>query len=183
MIVLASASPRRKELLRLLVPEFVVDVPDVDETRLPGEPVEELAERLARLKARTVAERRPADVVVAADTVVHLDGEELGKPRDPEEHRQFLRRLSGRSHTVSTGVAIAGRDGLRSFVDRTIVDFRPLDEDEIARYVAEGDGGDKAGGYAIQGGAIGFARNLHGSLATVVGFPVHLLGCLRAESQ
>lgn len=183
MIVLASASPRRRELLSLLVREFAIDVPDVDESRLPGERVEDLPERLALLKARTVAARRPDDLVIAADTVVHLDGDELGKPRDAEEHGAFLRRLSGRSHTVSTGVAIVERGREHSFTDRTEVDFRPLDEDEIVRYVTQGDGRDKAGGYAIQGGAIGFARNLHGSLATVVGFPVHLLGILRENSQ
>lgn len=168
-LVLASASPRRSELLRSLGLAFETLPADVDEAPRPGEAPYELAGRLARAKASAVAEQRPDAFVVAADTVVTLDGLTLNKPEDDAENRRFLQLLQGRQHEVFTGHAFAYRGQLEAAVVRTAVTFRPLDAMEIERYVATGEGRDKAGGYAVQGRGAALVSRIEGCYSNVVG--------------
>lgn len=172
-ILLASASPRRLDLLRALGLTPEVRPADVDETLLPGEDPHEAAERLARAKAAKVAGGAPAGaVVLAADTIVVLDGEALGKPRDAEDARRMLRALRGRSHDVVTGVALA-RDGrLVSGRETTEVVFAPMTDEEVDAYVASGEPADKAGAYGIQGKAAAFIERIEGSYSGVMGLPL-----------
>ena len=174
-VVLASGSPRRRELLARLVPEFEVVVADVDEEALTVADPFETAERLAEAKARAVALLRPGCLVVGGDTVVAVDGEQLAKPRDPEDARRMLRALAGRRHVVATGVSLVSPQGVQTFHERTWVTFRPLTEGEIEAYVATGEPMDKAGAYAIQGGAAGFVAQREGSESNVVGLPLERL--------
>jgi septum formation protein len=179
-ILLASSSPRRRQLLASLGLDFEVRDADVDETLAPGEDPFAAAERLARAKAAAVGENGDA-LVIAADTLVVLEGEALGKPRDREDARRMLRRLSGRRHEVVTGVALA-RDG-RTVSGRELseVDFAPMSEDEIARYVTTGEADDKAGAYALQGLGGLFVASVEGSPSNVVGLPLRLLARLAKE--
>ena len=152
-IVLASGSPRRKALLRTLGLDFDILPVDIDETPAEGEPARPLVERLSRIKARAAADRL-GDVealILAADTVVVVDGEVLNKPADAEENRAFLERLQGRTHHVTTGHGLLLGERYEAVVVDTEVTMRALDAVAIARYVASGEGLDKAGGYAIQG--------------------------------
>lgn len=172
-LVLASSSPRRRELLQSLHLDFEVRSPHVDETRFPDEPPALYVERVARSKALAVA---AADVVViAADTAVVHDGRVLGKPGHPEEARAMLRRLQGASHEVLTGVAVALGDTVHSMVDSTEVEMETMTDDEIAAYVSGGEPMDKAGGYALQGEGGVFVKKVVGSPSNVVGLPVHLI--------
>jgi len=175
MIVLASSSPRRQNLLRRLGVEFEVDPSDVEETIPDGASPQEAAEELARQKAEVVAGRHPDQVVLAADTIVVLDGAVLGKPGSPEDAARMLRSLSGRTHAVYTGVALIHRASARVVVDheRTLVTFSPLSDDEIEEYVASGSPLDKAGAYGIQDdrGALLVCR-LDGDYYNVMGLPV-----------
>lgn len=184
-LVLASASPRRVELLgRLLgANHFEILPADVDESPLEGEPPTELVARLAAAKAEAVAVARPDSIVVGADTVVDLDGEVLGKPRDANHASQILGRLSGSSHLVHTGVAVYApdRDGsvghhFRVWVEEAEVTFGALSTAEIEAYVTTGEPLDKAGAYAIQGGAAAFVTALVGDADTVIGLPLGKLG-------
>lgn len=176
-LVLASASPRRRELLSGLGLSFEIDVPDVDETPVAGEAPDAMVLRLARSKARAVAARRhPASagafawpLVIAADTTVVLDGESLGKPRDVEEAAAFVARLSGRDHWVHTGHALRLGEREATVLRSTRVRFRPLDAAEIADYAATGEGLDKAGGYAIQGLGATLIDAIDGCYGAVVG--------------
>ena len=168
-ILLASASPRRRELLALLGVRFDVVVPDVDETPLPDEPPRAFAERMARDKAAAVAS---SGVVVAADTVVVLGGRILGKPADAADARAMLAALSGRTHRVLTGVCVRRNERAHVFSVATEVEFRPLCEEEISAYVDSGEPMDKAGAYAVQGGASSMVRALRGSYSNVVGLPL-----------
>ncbi len=183
-LVLASASPRRRELLSRLGLPFVVRPADADETPLPGESPRALVIRLALVKARQVA--RPGEVALGADTVVALAGRVLGKPADDAEATAMLRRLSGREHEVWTGVALVapGGDGEppreRAAACLTKVAFRALSAAEIAAYVASGEPRDKAGAYGIQGGAAAFVSGLDGEHSNVVGLPLPLVGELLA---
>lgn len=174
MIVLASASPRRREILATLGIPFRVELADIDESTVPGEPADRYVVRLAREKALAVAERvAPGPCVLAADTSVVVDGAILGKPHDDDDARRMLRALSGRPHEVLTGVAVLATAD-RSWTHRCVateVFFRALDEGEIDRYVASGEGRDKAGGYAIQGLGMGLVREIRGSYTNVVGLP------------
>jgi septum formation protein len=174
VIVLASASPRRAELLASAGLSFMVVPSRVVEERLPGEAPEEFVRRLAAAKAREVAGTRRDGVVLGADTEVVLDGEVLGKPRDDEDARSMLARLSGRAHDVVTGYEIydvaAGRG--EGGVVRTRVEFAPLSRGEIDAYVASGEPRGKAGAYAIQGRAAGMIRRIEGSYTNVVGLPL-----------
>ena len=175
-LVLASASPRRAELLRAAGIPFEVVAADVDERQHGGEAPDAYVERLAIAKATTVAAARPGRVVLGADTTVVLDDEVLGKPRDAAEAAAMLRRLSGRSHRVLTGVCLIGPDAHpESGVAATTVEFRPLTGREIEQYVATGEPMDKAGAYAIQGGAGAFVTRIHGDYDNVVGLPVALI--------
>lgn len=172
-VVLASGSPRRRDLLAGLVAAFVVDVPDVDETPREGEAPDAMVLRLARAKAEAVARRRAggdaAPLVIAADTTVVLDGHILGKPADRAETAAFARRLAGRAHVVHTGHAL--RRGPREIAEvrTTRVWFRALGDDEIEAYAATGEGLDKAGGYAIQGRGAALVERIDGCYGAVVG--------------
>jgi len=171
-LVLASASPRRADLLRAAGFAFVVRPASIDESATPHESAAALVQRLAAAKAAAVAIADPLDVVIGADTVVVLDGRILGKPRDDGDATAMLERLSGRGHEVLTGVAV--RQGGRAIVsvEETRVYFAPLRADEIAWYVASGEPRDKAGAYGIQGLASRFVERIEGSHANVVGLPV-----------
>lgn len=180
-IVLASRSPRRRELLARLGVVAEIVPADVDESEQAGEGAVSHAERLALEKARVVGARRPDRLVVAADTVVTLDDRLLGKPRDREHAREMLRMLSGRSHAVVTGVAVM-RDGARSVgSERTTVTFRPLNEREIDAYVASGEPDDKAGAYGAQALGAAFISRLEGCYYNVVGLPIVRLLALARE--
>ena len=173
-IVLASASPRRRELLAMLGIPFRVAVPDVDETPRASELPEAYVTRLAREKARAVAAREPRAVVLAADTTVVLRGRMFGKPATPEEAAAMLRRLQGRRHQVLTAVAVA-RDGrVEHALDATDVTFRRASDEEIASYVATGEPLDKAGGYAIQGKGAALVEGIRGDFFGVMGLPLRL---------
>ena len=170
-LVLASASPRRQQLLAQLGLQFEVAPADLDETVLPGELPRSYVERLARAKAAATAMTHPGAVCLAADTSVVVDAEILGKPADEEEGRSMLRRLSGRTHVVMTGVAVAGPHQA-SVVVETKVRFRALTEAEVAWYAATGEGRDKAGGYASQARAGAFIEAMEGSPTSVIGLPL-----------
>ena len=174
-LILASASPRRSELLRAA--GFVFDVlsADVDEQPLAGEAPDPYVRRVALDKARAVAACVPDATVVAADTCVVVDGLILGKPADAQDAARMLRLLSGRAHEVLTGVAVIGPAGVCVESSSSHVVFAPLSEGEIAWYVASGEPRDKAGAYAIQGLASRFVEEVDGSYSNVVGLPVALV--------
>ena len=172
-LILASASPRRKELLGLFRIPFEIRVADIDET-MDGTPYDEVA-RVSRLKALAVP-RAEDDTVIAADTIVVCCGKILGKPHSEEEARQMLRLLSGRDHQVMTGVTVLRADRIETFTEVTDIHFRPLTEREIEEYVATGEPMDKAGSYGIQGGAALFCQRLVGDYYNVMGLPVCRLG-------
>ena len=171
-LVLASGSPRRREILAGLGYEFAVRPTDIDETRLAGQDALAYVRRLAVEKAQ--AEISPGELILAADTIVVLDGELLGKPLDPADARAMLLRLSGRRHTVATGVAVfdVDADALEVVVATTLVTFARLEPAEISWYVAGGEPMDKAGAYAIQGHASLFVEAIEGDYSNVVGLPV-----------
>lgn len=171
-LILASGSPRRRELLAAAGFDFDVEIAGVDETRYPGEPPAAYVERVARSKAEAVGTRRHDWPVVGADTGVVVGDDVLGKPADPASAGEMLRKLSGRSHDVLTGLAVAWRGSIHSEVDRTTVWMSPLTEQEIGRYVATGEPMDKAGAYAIQGLASRFVPRIEGSYSNVVGLPI-----------
>lgn len=180
-IVLASSSPRRREILSALGLTFETRPGDVDETLRDGEPAFDAAERLAREKAAAVAQEARDALVVAADTLVVLDGEALGKPKDRADARRTLTRLAGRTHEVVTAVALA-RDGrLVSGREITRVHFAPMTPAEVEAYVASGEPDDRAGSYAIQGIGGLFVDRVEGSPSNVVGLPVRLLYTLASE--
>jgi len=184
-VVLASASPRRLDLLRQIGIEPFVEPADVDETLDDGVDVAAAVAGLAAAKARAVAARHQGEpvLVLGADTLVVLDGQPLGKPSDEPEARDMLRRLSGREHQVMTGVAIidAATGNDVGGVETTIVRFRDLESDEIDAYVATGEPLDKAGAYGIQGGAAAFVAGLTGDHSNVVGLPLPLVERLLGE--
>ena len=179
-LILASASPRRAELLAAAGFEFDVDPVDVDERRLAGEEPRRYVERVARLKAEAGAARHPDRVVVGADTAVVVGDVILGKPASEADARDMLERLSGREHDVLTGIAVTRRDQASSHVERTRVWFRELTPAEISWYAASGEPMDKAGAYAIQGLAARFIPRIEGSYSNVVGLPVAALADLLA---
>ena len=170
-LILASASPRRKELLGLFRIPFVIRVADIDETMDPEKtPFDEVG-RVSRAKAQAV-QRQAGDVVIAADTIVVCEGKVLGKPRDTAEAKAMLRLLSGRDHQVMTGCTILSGDRAETFTEVTDLHFRALSDREIARYVASGEPMDKAGAYGIQGGAALFCQRMVGDYYNVMGLPV-----------
>ena len=174
-VILASQSPRRRELLGLTGLDFTVRVADIDETMDPGKaPFDEVA-RVSRLKALAV-QREPEDVVIAADTIVVCQGRVLGKPRDEADAKSMLRLLSGRDHQVMTGCTVLCGERCESFTEVTDLHFRELDHREIERYVASGEPMDKAGSYGIQGGAALFCTHMVGDYYNVMGLPVCALG-------
>lgn len=171
-LVLASASPRRRELLAQAGVRHVVRVAGVDESVLPGETPETYVERLARAKAQAVLPQAGALPVLGADTTVVLDGDILGKPADAGEALAMLRRLSGREHRVLTAVAVCRGARLLSRLSVTRVWFRALDEAHLRRYVATGEPLDKAGAYGIQGFGAALVTRIDGSYTGVVGLPL-----------
>ena len=175
-VLLASASPRRRELLGLVFPQFEVLAADADETPTETEPCR-LVEQLALRKARAVAKMPEAadSLVIGADTLVFAHGAVLGKPKDEQDALAMLRSLSGTTHQVITGVALTLHGAERVFSEVTEVEFAPMTEEEMQAYVASGDPMDKAGAYGIQGGASRFIRGIRGCYFNVVGLPVHRL--------
>jgi len=171
-IILASSSPRRKELMRRLGIEFEV-IPSRVKEILEGEEWGETVERLALQKAREVFERTFEErVVIGADTIVVVNGRVLGKPRDFQQAKEFLKMLSGREHTVYTGVAFVWNEGEHSFHEKTIVKFRDLPDDLIEKYVESGSPMDKAGAYGIQDLGAVFVERVEGDFYTVMGLPI-----------
>lgn len=171
-LILASASPRRAELLAGAGIEFDRCPPGIDEAALPGESPDEYVRRLAETKAR--AAWRPGTRSLGADTVVVLRGEVLGKPRDKRDAQRMLQSLSGQSHSVLTGVAVFDGEAVECACAKTRVWFRTLSEREINEYVASDEPFDKAGAYGIQGEAGRFVERIDGSYANVVGLPVEI---------
>lgn len=179
-IILASQSPRRRELMEKLNIPFTVRVADIDETPDPGLTVREDLARLSRRKAEAVP-RQPEDIVIAADTMVVLDGQELGKPKDRAEAEKMLTRLSGKTHQVMTGLTVLRGSKQVTHVEVTEVTFRPLSPAEIRAYVDSGDCDDKAGAYGIQSGGALFVEKICGDYYNVVGLPVCRLACILKE--
>lgn len=180
MLILASQSPRRKELLGQLHLPFTVRVADIDEAMDKAKaPADEVA-RVSRLKAQAVP-REEDDVVIAADTIVVVDAQVLGKPRDEEDAARMLRALSGRKHQVMTGVTVLRGQQLLTHTEVTDIVFRPLSETDIRRYIQSGEPMDKAGAYGIQGKAGIFVSRIDGDYFNIVGLPVCLVGRILAK--
>lgn len=177
MLILASASPRRRELMEKLHIPFQVVVSDAEEERPEGIRPEEVPVYLASQKAEAVAARlagtrSQSDVIIGSDTIVLLEGRILGKPHSREEAFDMLKSLSGRMHSVLTGVCLLSGDRRESFTSRTEVRFYPLSDEEIHAYIASGEPMDKAGAYGIQGDGALFVKEIRGDYYTVVGLPV-----------
>ena len=176
-LILASQSPRRRELMELFRVPFTVRVADIDETMDPTKtPYDEVA-RVSRAKSMAVS-RQPGDVVIAADTIVVVENEVLGKPKDQEDAFRMLRLLSGREHQVMTGLTVLRHHKAISCTEVTTIHFRPLSDAEIRSYIRTGEPMDKAGSYGIQGGAALFAQGIQGDYFNVVGLPVCRLGLI-----
>lgn len=179
-VVLASASPRRRELLNLIGIPHDVRPANVDETMRPREAPRRHAERLAREKASAIAVRDPDLITIGADTVVVINRKVLGKPADAADAARMLGMLSGREHTVITAVAVARGKKLRSAIEEVCVKFRPLRDDEIEAYIATGEPMDKAGAYGIQGFGATIVEGIEGDYFSVMGLPlVRLVGLMR----
>lgn len=174
-VILASASPRRRDLLDLIGIAHEVRPADIDESALPAEAPIPHAERLARAKAHALAELNPLAVVIAADTIVVVDGDILGKPRDVAHAAEMLRRLAGREHTVFTAVAVARDRRTESAVEAVQVTFRTLTDEEIAAYIATGEPMDKAGAYGIQGYGATIVARVDGDYFSVMGLGLRRL--------
>jgi len=175
MLILASSSPRRRELLTQAGIAFTVQPADIDESHRPGESPIAFTQRLAREKAEAVFAHHPQATVLGADTIVVCDAEILGKPADAADAARMLRLLSDREHQVITGVAIITPQGTRTQADITTVTMRKISEEEIQNYIATGEPMDKAGAYAIQGGAAPFVTSIEGDYTNVVGLPIKLV--------
>lgn len=174
-LILASASPRRQELLRIFGCPFTVRAADIDETMDPDKaPFDEVA-RVSRQKAQAIAAGQD-DVIIAADTIVVCCGKVLGKPRDAEDARRMLSLLSGRDHQVMTGCTVIRGSRAVTFTEVTDLHFRPLLPQEIRRYILTGEPMDKAGAYGIQGGAALFCQRMEGDYYNVMGLPLCRLG-------
>lgn len=171
-VILASASPRRRELLTLAGVDFTVKTADVEEKTVPGLTPEDTVKQLAEIKATAVAEKNPSCTVIGADTVVASDGKILGKPKTCEEAYEMLKSLSGKTHHVYTGVCIVKNKEKAVFAEETAVTFYELSDDEIYSYVDTGDCYDKAGAYGIQSGGCTLVKKIDGDYFNVVGLPV-----------
>lgn len=172
MLILASQSPRRRELLSLITRDFIISPSDAPEMPFSGGRVDDYVKTLARDKARFIAEKNPHDIVLGADTVVALSGSVLGKPCDKNEAVEMLTSLSGNTHSVFTGVCVIGKGRESLSAVETKVKFRKLTPAEISEYVEGGEPLDKAGAYGIQGGARGFVEEISGDYFNVVGLPM-----------
>ena len=180
-LVLASGSPRRRELMTDMGLTFTVRTADVDEALPSGIAPRDAVLMLSDRKCRAVLPSAAGCAVIAADTVVALDGEILGKPKDAADAHRMLAALSGRTHEVFTGVAVGYGDTITARAARTAVTFRPLTEDEILAYIATGEPMDKAGAYGIQGGAGRFVAATDGDIDNVIGLPTRLLAEMLGE--
>ena len=180
--ILASASPRRREILSLAGYTFEVVTSDADESFPEGTPPERAVIELAQRKAEAVAVLRPSDTIVSADTVVYCDGRILGKPADAQDAFEMLSLLSGREHSVFTGVTLLTPDREVTFSVETRVKFRELCEEEIRGYIATGEPLDKAGAYGIQGRGALLAERIDGDFFNVVGLPVSRLNTVLREN-
>jgi septum formation protein len=182
MLILASASPRRRELLTQANISFIAQPADIDETHRAGESPEAFTQRLAREKAEAVFAKDRSATVLGADTVVVCDAEILGKPADEADAARMLKKLSGRDHRVITGIALVSPSGTQTHAETTTVSMREISEEEISSYIATGEPMDKAGAYAIQGIAAKFITQIDGDYNNVVGLPVkrvqQMLSCL-----
>jgi len=168
-VILASGSPRRHDLLRLIGVDHEVIPANADESHTPGEKPDDHAERLARAKAEAVGADNAQCLVIGADTIVVVDNHVLGKPRDVTDAARMLRMLSDRTHVVMTAVAVSLEGRTLSVVEKVTVTFRDLSEDEIARYIATGEPMDKAGAYGIQGYGATIVRRIEGDYFAVMG--------------
>lgn len=182
MIILASASPRRKELLEQIGCCFRIETADTEEASGEGMTPSELVMKNAHLKAAAVAALHPDIPVLGADTVVSLDGNIYGKPRDREHAIEMLTSFSGRAHQVMTGIALAWKGCIWQAYETTEVVFAPLSAASITRYVDTGEPADKAGAYGIQGRAAVFVEQIRGSYSNVVGLPLHCLDGLARKA-
>jgi septum formation protein len=171
-LILASQSPRRALLLEMLGLRFDTMPADIDETWLPSEEPMAHAERLAREKTEVIARREPHAAIIGSDTVVIVDGDLLGKPRDDDDAVAMLMRLQGREHIVATGIAVYYEGQLRSGVERVGVRFRPFDAETARAYVATREPIDKAGAYGIQGYGATLVEAVHGDYFAVMGLPI-----------
>lgn len=182
-VILASQSPRRRQLLGQIGLEFETLVPEADESCPPGLSPEETVAAISRKKAEAALALAGDSeaLVIAADTMVFLDGLRLGKPHSESEAFSMLSALSGRTHMVCTGVTVAHGDRLEVRVERTGVTFRPMTEQEIWSYIRTGDPMDKAGAYGVQGKAALFVSGIQGDYFNVMGLPLHLLGQMLGE--
>ena len=171
-LILASGSPRRKELLSLYTTDFTVCVSAFDEDAVTADTPAELVEKLARGKCLTVSAEHPGEVVLGCDTVVDVGGEVFGKPHSVEDAKRMLRALSGATHEVHTGVCVSDGTHTESFVDSCKVTFFPISEEEIDAYTATKEPYDKAGAYAIQGRAAVWLDRIEGDYYTIMGLPV-----------
>ncbi|MBQ6036099.1 MAG: septum formation inhibitor Maf [Lachnospiraceae bacterium] len=172
MLILASQSPRRRQLLQMAGLDFICIPADIEEVVPEGTPADEIPRLLALLKASAVLETHPDAVVIGSDTVVAIDGEVLGKPKDEEDALKMLKHLSGRTHVVHTGVAILSKDRRESFTSSTKVLFYDHTDEELRAYIATGDPMDKAGSYGIQGAGAFLVKSIEGDFYTVMGLPV-----------
>ena len=172
MLILASGSPRRRELLSLITDEFEVLVSGCDEFVPEGTPAEKVPAILAEQKALAVAKLRPEDTVIGSDTVVVLNNEIFEKPKDKVHAHAMLKALSGKRHFVYTGVAVAEKGSVRSFVQKTEVEFYELSDETIEKYIATGEPMDKAGAYGIQGKGSVLVKGIIGDYFNVMGLPV-----------
>ena len=180
-VVLASSSPRRHQLLELIGVVHDVRAADVDETHIAGEQPDSYAERLARAKAERISAENAEAIVVGADTIVVVDGEVLGKPRDENDAARMLRMLSDRAHEVMTAVAVSHEGRTASAVEKVSVTFRDLSDEEISSYVATGEPMDKAGAYGIQGYGATIVRRIDGDYFAVMGLSLVRLVELLAQ--
>jgi septum formation protein len=171
-LILASSSPRRKELLENLHLKFEISSSDVDESYDPKMKPEEIVMELANRKAKVIAEKNPSSFVIGSDTIVAVDGQVLGKPLTKDEAFKMLKLLSGRTHSVFTGVAIVSPEKKVTFFEKTDVTFWELTDEEIEAYIKSGEPFDKAGAYGIQGLGSMLVKQISGDYFTVVGLPV-----------
>lgn len=182
-LILASGSPRRRELMSLITSEYTVITSELDETKIAADSPAQLAKALATAKARAVAAERPDDIVCGFDTVVECEGKVFGKPRDEADAVRMLHALSGREHRVHTGVCICCGRRAAATVETTIVHFSPIDEADLLAYVRTPEPYDKAGAYAIQGHAALWCAGIEGCYYNIMGLPVHRTAQLLREFQ
>lgn len=174
-LILASGSPRRKELLAMITPDYTVKVSAVDESAITAETPAELARALGTAKCLAVAAEEPSALVIGCDTVVECDGKVFGKPHSKEEARKMLTALSGCRHYVHTGVCLAEGERVKNFVVTSAVDFYPISEADMEAYINTAEPYDKAGGYAIQGHAAVWCKGIEGCYYNIMGLPVSRL--------